>query len=169
VEAQFHRSSSRRNEVRSAGDREEIVECHLVRQVNGCQAQAPFVTVTVEQVVMASSGKDQNIYVSYGSPQPSLQVEGENSGMVNLELPQGMYDDLRAAWQSYVDLTSPFRPDLHRYCRRLTHDLWDAEDLVQETLLRAFAALGSMNGTIQNPRGYLVRTATPFSQKSHPH
>jgi len=80
--------------------------------------------------------------------------------MANLELPQGIQDDLRAAWQRYLDLTSPFRPDLHRYCRRLTHDLWDAEDLVQETLLRAFAALGSMNGTIQNPRGYLVRTAT---------
>src|SRR5215471_10493837 len=80
--------------------------------------------------------------------------------MANPELSQDIHDGLRAAWHRYLDLTSPFRPDLHRYCRRLTRDLWDAEDLVQETLLRAFATLSVMNGTIQNPRGYLVRTAT---------
>src|SRR5215467_13578485 len=80
--------------------------------------------------------------------------------MANPGLLHGIHDDLRAVWHRYLDLTSPFRPDLHRYCRSLTHDLWDAEDLVQETLLRAFAVLGSMNGTVQNPRGYLIRTAT---------
>src|SRR5262249_34151159 len=53
-----------------------------------------------------------------------------------------------------------FRPQLHRYCRKLTGDVWDAEDLVQETLLRAFATLGSVYNTIANPRGYLTRIAT---------
>jgi len=59
-----------------------------------------------------------------------------------------------------VDLLVPFRPDLHRYCRALTGDLWDAEDLVQETVLRGFAVLGQVHQTIANPRGYLVRIAT---------
>jgi RNA polymerase sigma-70 factor (ECF subfamily) len=33
-------------------------------------------------------------------------------------------------------------------------------DLIQETLLRGFATLGSVHGTIANPRGYLTRIAT---------
>lgn len=57
------------------------------------------------------------------------------------EIPQELRDELRASWQRYVDLTAPLRPVLHGYCRRLTRDLWDAEDLVQETLVRAFATL----------------------------
>src|SRR5215471_5930518 len=76
--------------------------------------------------------------------------------MANLQLE----DEMRAAWHRYVDLTSAFRPELHRYCRGLTRDLWDAEDLVQESLLRAFATLSQLNGKVENPRGYLIRTAT---------
>jgi RNA polymerase sigma-70 factor (ECF subfamily) len=33
------------------------------------------------------------------------------------------------------------RPELFRYCRALTGSVWDAEDLVQETMLRAYARL----------------------------
>jgi RNA polymerase sigma-70 factor (ECF subfamily) len=80
--------------------------------------------------------------------------------MANPDLPENTHEEIRAAWHRYIDLTSPFRPELHRYCRRLTRNPWDAEDLVQDTLLRAFATLGMVNGKIQNARGYLVRTAT---------
>jgi RNA polymerase sigma-70 factor (ECF subfamily) len=55
---------------------------------------------------------------------------------------------------------APLRPALHGVCRRLTGNLWDAEDLLQETLLRGFPALGQIHHGIENPRGYLLRTAT---------
>jgi RNA polymerase sigma-70 factor (ECF subfamily) len=80
--------------------------------------------------------------------------------MADLELPDGLRDDLRAAWHRYIDLLAPLRPTLHGYCHRLTGNLWDAEDLVQETLLRGFATLGSVFTRVDNPRAYLLRTAT---------
>ncbi len=80
--------------------------------------------------------------------------------MGDFELPDGLRDDLRAAWHRRIDLLAPLRPTLHGYCRRLTGNLWDAEDLVQDTLLRAFGTLGSIFTRIENPRAYLLRTAT---------
>jgi len=80
--------------------------------------------------------------------------------MADPELPDALRDELRAAWHRYVDLLAPLRPALHRYCRRLTGNLWDAEDLAQETLLRAFGTLGSLHQTVENPRAYLFRVAT---------
>ena len=80
--------------------------------------------------------------------------------MADLELPDGLRDDLRAAWHRYIDLLAPLRPTLHGYCHRLTGNVWDAEDLVQDTLLRAFGTLGSIFTRIENPRAYLLRTAT---------
>ena len=80
--------------------------------------------------------------------------------MADHEIPDALRDELRSAWQRYVDLLAPLRPDLHRYCRRLTGSLWDAEDLAQDTLLRAFATLGSVHHRIENPRAYLLRVAT---------
>ncbi|MGH7287583.1 MAG: RNA polymerase sigma factor, partial [Myxococcota bacterium] len=76
------------------------------------------------------------------------------------ELPGDLRDELRGAWHRYLDLVAPLRPALHGVCRRLTGNLWEAEDLVQDTLLRGFATLGSVHHEIQNPRGYLLRTAT---------
>jgi len=80
--------------------------------------------------------------------------------LVDFELPNEIRDEARAAWQRYIDLLAPFRPELHRYCRKLTGDIWDAEDLLQDTVLRGFAVLGSIHQPIRNPRGYLVRIAT---------
>jgi RNA polymerase sigma-70 factor (ECF subfamily) len=68
--------------------------------------------------------------------------------------------ELRSAWHHYVDALVPFRPLLHGYCLRLTGSVWDAEDLVQETLLRAFGRWGVTHPGIRNPRAYLLRTAT---------
>ena len=75
-------------------------------------------------------------------------------------IPGAMQDDVRGAWHRYIDLTAPLRPALHGYCRRLTGNLWDAEDLVQDTLLRGFGFLGHVHHEIRNPRAYLLRTAT---------
>jgi RNA polymerase sigma-70 factor (ECF subfamily) len=73
-------------------------------------------------------------------------------------IPDDIREATRSAWPRYLDLVVPFRPDLYRYCRSLTGNVWDAEDLVQDTLLRSFAALGS--ASVDNVRGYLVRTAS---------
>jgi RNA polymerase sigma-70 factor (ECF subfamily) len=80
--------------------------------------------------------------------------------MSDAELSDGLRDQLRAAWHRYVDQVAPLRPALFAVCRRLTGNLWEAEDLVQDTLLRSFATLGSVHHEIRNPRAYLLRTAT---------
>jgi RNA polymerase sigma-70 factor (ECF subfamily) len=59
-----------------------------------------------------------------------------------------------------LDGLAPLRPDLHRYCCRLTGNLWDGEDLAQDTLVRVFGLLGKIDAELENPRAYLIRTAT---------
>ena len=73
--------------------------------------------------------------------------------------------DLRGAWFRFLDAVEPHRPDLHRYCKALTGNLWDAEDLAQETLLKAYAALGrgDLHGEtsrLRSLKGYLLRIAS---------
>jgi len=80
--------------------------------------------------------------------------------MDDFQLGDELRDPLRAAWHRYLDRVEPFRPLLHGYCRRLTRDLWDAEDLSQETLLRGFQRLAYHHDPIENPRAYLLRVAT---------
>ena len=72
---------------------------------------------------------------------------------------------LRKAWFDYLDAIEPLRAPLHAYGLRLTGCVWDAEDLVQETLLKGFAMIG--RGDLHGPgspvadaRAYLFRTAT---------
>jgi len=72
---------------------------------------------------------------------------------------------MRRAWFDFLDLVEPFRPELHRYCTRLTGEVWSAEDLCQDTLLRGFGAIGrgDLHGEparMKSPRAYLFRTAT---------
>jgi RNA polymerase sigma-70 factor (ECF subfamily) len=80
--------------------------------------------------------------------------------MDDFQLSDGMRDEMRAAWHRYLDRVAPFRPLLHGYCRKLTRDLWDAEDLSQETLMRGFQRLAWHHDPIDNPRAYLLRIAT---------
>lgn len=80
--------------------------------------------------------------------------------MGDFELSDAVREGTRSAWKAYVDVLAPFRPDLHRYCWKLTGNLWDAEDLVQDTVVRGFGQLSSLHGEIANPRGYLVRIAS---------
>ena len=48
------------------------------------------------------------------------------------------------AHQRFVDLVAEVRPGLFRYCARMTGSLFDGEDIVQETLARAYQALSDM-------------------------
>src|SRR5215510_13001177 len=77
-----------------------------------------------------------------------------------MELPQDLTQEVQQVWQRFLQRTEPLRPDLHRYCRALTGSVWDAEDLVQDTLLRAFAKLGDISLRIDNPKVYLFRIAS---------
>lgn len=66
------------------------------------------------------------------------------------------------AWQlkkSFLEIIEPYRSDLWRYCRHLTYSPWDAEDLVQETLLKALASLGQIWQPLHT-KSYLFRIAT---------
>jgi RNA polymerase sigma-70 factor (ECF subfamily) len=72
---------------------------------------------------------------------------------------------LRRAWFDYLDTIEPVRPRLHAYCLKLTGSVFDAEDLVQEALLRGFAA--TARGDFHRPAervgnisAYLARVAT---------
>ena len=76
-----------------------------------------------------------------------------------------MAKQLREAWFRYLDTIEPIRPALYRYCRRITRDIWDAEDLLQETLLKGFGAIGrgDLCGEwcrVNDSRTYLFRVAT---------
>jgi RNA polymerase sigma-70 factor (ECF subfamily) len=68
--------------------------------------------------------------------------------------------DVKTSWHSFLDLFEPVRPELYRYCRHLTRSPWDAEDLAQDAMARAFVTLGTMFGTIKNPRAWLFRIAS---------
>lgn len=59
----------------------------------------------------------------------------------------------------FAEITEPIRPALWRYCLRLTGSSWDAEDLVQETLLKAFGKLRQYWQPL-DPKSYLFRIAT---------
>jgi RNA polymerase sigma-70 factor (ECF subfamily) len=67
---------------------------------------------------------------------------------------------LRASWNDFVRECESLRPDLYRYCRHLTRSPWDAEDLAQDTLARAFVTLAQMGEAPPNPRAWLFRVAS---------
>jgi RNA polymerase sigma-70 factor (ECF subfamily) len=68
---------------------------------------------------------------------------------------------VQASWHRFLDVYEPLRPELYRYCRYLTRSPWDAEDLVQDTLARAFVTLGRMFGEApHSPRAWLLRVAS---------
>jgi RNA polymerase sigma factor (sigma-70 family) len=72
---------------------------------------------------------------------------------------------LRAAWFQYVDTVADVRPRLHAYCLRMTGTIWDAEDLLQDTLLRGFGTIGrgdlhGAHSRFERPAAYLCQIAT---------
>lgn len=67
---------------------------------------------------------------------------------------------IRDARDRFIETTEPHRPALWRYCLHLTGSPWDAEDLVQETMLKAFVRLGGLWQPVQDHRAYLFRVAS---------
>ncbi|HLJ84795.1 MAG TPA: sigma-70 family RNA polymerase sigma factor [Candidatus Eremiobacteraceae bacterium] len=62
------------------------------------------------------------------------------------------------ARDQFMELVEEIRPELHRYSARMTGSIFDGEDVVQETLAKAYYALGQM---VQPPnlRPWLFRIA----------
>ena len=48
--------------------------------------------------------------------------------------------DLRLTRERFATLVAEIRPELHRYCARMTGSIADGEDVVQDTLARAYYA-----------------------------
>jgi RNA polymerase sigma-70 factor, ECF subfamily len=48
--------------------------------------------------------------------------------------------------KAFAELVAPFQRELRAYCYRMAGSLYDAEDLLQESLLRAWRGLGSFEG-----------------------
>lgn len=72
------------------------------------------------------------------------------------ELPSAVQTSLFRFMEAFEGL----RPELYRYCRYLTHSPWDAEDLAQDALARAFVTLGRMGEAPPHPRAWLLRVAS---------
>lgn len=72
------------------------------------------------------------------------------------ELPRSV----QTSWHGFLETYEPLRPDLYRYCRALTRSPWDAEDLAQDALARAFVTLGQIGTSPPNARAWLFRVAS---------
>lgn len=69
-------------------------------------------------------------------------------------------ESIRGPFQKFTQEFEPLRPELYRYCRYLTRTPWDAEDLVQDTLVRAFVRLGTSHAAPAHPKAWLFRVAS---------
>jgi RNA polymerase sigma-70 factor, ECF subfamily len=65
---------------------------------------------------------------------------------------------LADAREQFLAMVAGVRPELHRYCARLTGSVIDGEDIVQETLAKAFYTL-SLSAEVPPLRPWLFRIA----------
>jgi RNA polymerase sigma-70 factor (ECF subfamily) len=72
----------------------------------------------------------------------------------------GLAGDVRQSLHRFLEVYEPLRSELYRYCRYLTRSPWDAEDLAQDAMARAFVTLGRMGEAPPNPRAWLFRVAS---------
>ena len=59
MEAQLHGFGARRDIMRAAECGEEVIKRGLVGQIDHREAQAPFVTVAMKEIVLANAGVEQ--------------------------------------------------------------------------------------------------------------
>ena len=72
--------------------------------------------------------------------------------------PDPLVSTLYEGRTSFLALVAHIRPDLHRYCARMTGSIADGEDIVQDTLARAYYALSEME-QVPELRPWLFRIA----------
>ncbi len=81
-------------------------------------------------------------------------VANETSGETAEETPSSLIE----ARERFLGMVASVRPELHRYCARLTGSVIDGEDIVQETLAKGFYAL-SLAAEVPPLRPWLFRIA----------
>ena len=72
--------------------------------------------------------------------------------------PRDLLPAMVEARARFLELVAEVRPELHRYCARMTGNVFDGEDIVQDTLAKAYFALSEM-GEPPPLRGWLFRIA----------
>ena len=66
--------------------------------------------------------------------------------------------ELAPSRERFLELVAKVRPELHRYCARMTGSVADGEDIVQDTLMHAFFELAELD-TMPTLRPWLFRIA----------
>ncbi|MRG85645.1 sigma-70 family RNA polymerase sigma factor [Salinibacillus xinjiangensis] len=79
--------------------------------------------------------------------------------MTNQDQLHDLMGSMRDSKKKFDELIEPHRSALWNYCKMITCSPWDAEDLVQETLLKAYSALPRIFQPMI-PKSYLFRIAT---------
>ena len=72
--------------------------------------------------------------------------------------PEDWIGQLERGRRQFLTLIEPLRPELHRYCARMTGSVADGEDVVQDTLAAAYYELSQMR-TLPPLRPWLFRIA----------
>nr|WP_231706209.1 RNA polymerase sigma factor [Arthrobacter sp. zg-Y40] len=88
---------------------------------------------------------------------PAVSLAGTESGSAGLG---GIPRQLRQVRRDFLLALEPVRPSVYRYCRSLAGNVWDAEDLLQETLTKALAEASQRHEPIRNLQAWLIRIAT---------
>lgn len=71
---------------------------------------------------------------------------------------RGVLPELQEARKRFLQLVAELRPELHRYCARMTGSIGDGEDVVQDTLARAYYELSELK-ELPAMRTWLFRIA----------
>jgi len=78
--------------------------------------------------------------------------------MSDRDLARDLLPAMAEARARFMELVAEVRPELHRYCARMAGNVFDGEDIVQDTLAKAYFALSEM-GEPPPLRGWLFRIA----------
>ena len=71
-----------------------------------------------------------------------LRILGELGGVEIYMEDAGKFD---ARYRAFLETISQLRPQLHRYCSRMTGSITDGEDVVQDALFRAYRSLDTFD------------------------
>ena len=66
----------------------------------------------------------------------------------------------RLQWHLFSRDVMPHRAVIHSHCLRMTGDHHIAEDLLQETMIKAYKIVGQLCAGLEKPKAFLCKTAT---------